>query len=241
MTTRKEIIETLSGVNVQQYVEQKMGLSYLSWANAWAILTQYYPDSTYEFEEYPEYLVSKSGEWYATGRKVDYRLTQAGCEVAAKVTISGEVFGMSLYVMDNRNKPVINPNYSQINKTQQRCLVKTLALAGLGLNLYQGEDLPTGENMKRKGINPEQQAIQKKTAKLKTRMSQLLGEVAVATKTPTKDVQDKVVETIKNEYQGAGQMNPVEKFETMINVLEEMKKQSTGENSEEMTFEEVEQ
>lgn len=241
MTTRKEIIETLSNVNVQQYVEQKMGLSYLSWANAWAILTQYYPNATYEFEEYPEYLLTKDGNWYATGRNVDYRLTPSGCEVTASVNIEGETFKMSLYVMDNRNKPVRNPDYAQINKTQQRCLVKALALAGLGLNLYQGEDLPASENMKRKGINPEQQAMQQKVAKLKARMSQLLGEVAIATKTKTKEVQDIVIETIRNEYQGAGEMTPVEKFETMINVLENMKKEATGKNSEEMTFEEVEQ
>ena len=240
MTKREEIIKTLSEVDVSQYVEQKMGLNYLSWANAWAILTQYYPESTYEFTEYPEYIQDlATKKWIATGRAVDYRQTPAGCEVTSTVHIGEEDFTMSLYVMDNRNKVVPNPNYAQINKTQQRCLVKTLALAGLGLNLYQGEDLPTGENMKRKGINPEQQAKQKKLQAKKSEMSKLLGEVAVALKMRAADVQDKVVETIKNEYQGSSEMQPLEKIELMVKVLRDMQKEAIGKNSEEMTFEEV--
>lgn len=241
MTKREEIIKTLSEVSVSKYVEQKMGLSYLSWANAWAILTQYYPDSTYEFKEYPEYIMEvPTKKWLSTGRTVDYRQTPAGCEVTAIVHINGEDFSMSLYVMDNRNKVVPNPNYAQINKTQQRCLVKALALAGLGLNLYQGEDLPTGENMKRNGINPEQQAMQQKANKLRSEINQLLKEVSSATKQNSKDVENIVYETIRNEYQGVSEMKLDEKLETMVKVLENMKKEATGKNSEEMTLEEVE-
>lgn len=238
---REEIIKTLSEVNVSQYVEKKMGLNYLSWANAWAVLIQYYPTATYEFAEYPEYIQDvNTKQWIPTNRTVDYRQTQAGCEVTATVNIEGELFSMSLYVMDNRNKVVPNPNYAQINKTQQRCLVKALALAGLGLNLYQGEDLPTGENMKRKGINPEQQAMQQKANKLKKEIGQLLKEVSSATKQNAKDVENIVYETIRNEYQGASEMKLDEKLETMVKVLENMKKEATGKNSEEMTLEEVE-
>ena len=244
MAKREEIIKTLSEVDVSQYVEQKMGLNYLSWANAWAILTQYYPESTYEFKEYPEYIQDlATKQWIATGRAVDYRQTPAGCEVTSTVHIGEEDFTMSLYVMDNRNKVVPNPNYAQINKTQQRCLVKTLALAGLGLNLYQGEDLPTGENMKRKGINPEQQAKLKEQeqqlAKLKSENSKLLGEVAVAMKKPTSTVRETVGNVIKEQHPEASKMNVVEKFELMNQLLRNMLKEETGKNSEEMTFEEV--
>ena len=65
--------------------------------------------------------------------------------VECTVTIEGEPYTESLYVMDNKNRAVINPNMQQINKTQKRCLVKTLALAGLGLSIYAGEDLPMAD------------------------------------------------------------------------------------------------
>lgn len=244
MTKREEIIKTLSEVDVSKYIENKMGLSYLSWANAWAILTQYYPESTYEFTEYPEYMIDpETKTWKSTGRLVDYRLTAAGCEVTATVNICGEKFNMSLYVMDNRNKVVPNPNYAQINKTQQRCLVKALALAGLGLNVYQGEDLPTGENMKRKGIDADRQrqiqAQQKELGEAKTEMTKLMAEVSTLRKVKTADLQNEVVERIQQEYQGAGDLTPLEKYKAMVSVLLEMKKSATGKNSEEMTFEEV--
>ncbi|WFD52940.1 DUF1071 domain-containing protein [Lactobacillus phage CV244] len=70
-------------------------------------------------------------------------MTIAGCEVEASVIIEGQKFSSQLYVMDNHNKTVMKPNYSQINKTQMRALVKALAFAGLGLNVYAGEDLPS--------------------------------------------------------------------------------------------------
>lgn len=228
---RKEIIDTLSQIDVSKYVEQKMGLNYLSWANAWAILIQYYPDATYEFVEYPEYFVDATKNWVATGRTVDYRMTSAGCEVTAIVNIGGEKFSMSLYVMDNRNKPVINPNYSQINKTQQRCLVKALALAGLGLNLYQGEDLPASENIKRKGIDPEQQKKQKELGEAKREYLQLMPKVADSTGRDTSSIQSDLNDLVKSET------DILKKYQKMNEHLRDMLKSCDA--TEQMSFEEV--
>lgn len=239
MTERKEIIEKLSKIDVSQFVKEKIGLKYLSWADAWAILTEYFPDSHYSFIEYPEYVLDKTGKWVATGRDVDYRMTNAGCEVTVNVYIKEQKFTMSLYVMDNRNKPVSNPNYAQINKTQQRCLVKALALAGLGLNLYQGEDLPSSESIRKRGISAEDQKMKKELLDAKHKMSMLLGEVAIATKQPTADIQAGIVEQIKNEYPDSEKMQPLEKFKLMIGILENMKKDATGKNSEQIDLEEV--
>lgn len=161
--TRGEIFKKLSSIDVSKFVEQKMGLKYLSWANAWAIMMNNYPTATYEFKEFPEYVQCAANKWEATGRTVDYRITPAGCEVTAIVHIEGNDYQMSLYVMDFRNKPVFKPDYSQINKTQQRALVKALALAGLGLNLYQGEDLPTDKNIKKTSTTNEQNQQKTKT------------------------------------------------------------------------------
>lgn len=152
MPTKKlSVFETLSKIDVSNHVETiKMrkgpALKYVSWAWAWAMVKSKYPDAQRKIEEYPEYQYDKgTGKWYATGQMLDYRVTPAGCEVKVTVTIAGEEYSERLYVMDMRNQPVPNPNISQINKTQQRCLVKALAMAGLGLNLYAGEDLPMGD------------------------------------------------------------------------------------------------
>lgn len=151
MTTKKSVFETLSKIDVSGHVEtirmrKGPALKYVSWAWAWNMVKSIYPDTTRKIEEFPEYQFDKeTGKWYATGQMLDYRITPAGCEVRVTVTIEDEEYSERLYVMDMRNQPVQNPNISQINKTQQRCLVKALAMAGLGLNLYAGEDLPMGD------------------------------------------------------------------------------------------------
>lgn len=137
------VYATLQKIDVKPYIKKKMGLDYLSWATAWGLVKSHYPDAKKEFTEYPEYIPSKNG-WISTGRQVPYRLTPFGCEVEATVTIDGEKTSQNLYVMDNRGNSVkANAlDMKLINKAQQRCLVKALATAGLGLDIYAGEDLP---------------------------------------------------------------------------------------------------
>ena len=144
---KKSVYETLSEINVKPKLEKKGKLDYLSWAMAWGMVKQVYPDANYKITEFPEYVQTKNG-WESTGRDVDYRQTSAGVEVEAVVNINGESYSSKLFVMDYRNKPVLSPNYFDINKTQQRALVKALAIAGLGLNVYAGEDLPSTDSEK---------------------------------------------------------------------------------------------
>lgn len=160
-TTKESIFKTLQKINVDKYLDKKMGLNYLSWAKAWHLVKQVYPDVKKHITEYPEYLPSKDG-WAPTGRTVDYRLTPFGCEVEVTVEIEGNKYTSNLYVMDYKNKAVKDLkrlDFQQINKTQQRCLVKALAYAGLGLNVYAGEDLPEEE--------PERKSTPKRTYKRK--------------------------------------------------------------------------
>lgn len=140
---KESVYATLQKIDVKPYIKKKMGLDYLSWATAWGLVKSHYPDAKKEFTEFPEYLPSKGG-WISTGRKVPYRLTPFGCEVEATVTIDGEKTSQNLYVMDNRGNSVKSSTLDMklINKAQQRCLVKALATAGLGLEIYAGEDLP---------------------------------------------------------------------------------------------------
>lgn len=144
MATKASVFETLSNIDVSGHVEQKMNLSYLSWAWCWSTLKGIYPDTpTPEITKYQEMVIDKDG-YHLTDRKVPYLTTPTGTMVEVTVTIEGNDYKQSLYVMDNRNKVVINPNQGQIYKTTQRCTVKAIAMAGLGLNLYAGEDLPMG-------------------------------------------------------------------------------------------------
>ena len=120
----KEIWQTLSQVDCSKHVEKKNGLSYLSWAWAWGVLMEYYPEATFEFDE------PKS--------RPDGTMM-----VFCTVTIGENSRRMWLPVMDYKNKAVVNPDAFALNSAMMRCLVKCLALYGLGHYIYAGEDLPT--------------------------------------------------------------------------------------------------
>mgnify|MGYP005703779491 FL=1 len=138
--TYAEIWDTLSKVDVSEYVEEKMNLSYLSWSRAWWLLMEHYPEATYEYHE---------------GRKFD----DGTVEVSVTITI-GETSRMAtLPVMDYKNKAIISPDARQINDNKQRCFVKAIAMFGLGIDLYRGmsDDLPDEEKDKASADKPKQE------------------------------------------------------------------------------------
>ena len=131
MTTKsKSIFETLFEINVNDHVEKKNGLSYLSWAYAWAEVKKRYPDANYKVYE------TENGGIYFTDGKT--------CWVKTGVEISGLEHIEYLPIMDHRNKSISIENVTSfdVNKSIQRSLTKALARHGLGLYLYAGEDLP---------------------------------------------------------------------------------------------------
>lgn len=168
---KKSVFETLSAVDVSKHVEvikMKKGpaLSYVSWSWAWNFVKSIYPDTpTPKFTKYKEMALTTAQEPYKVkygnqeytkyrtivkhaeliDREVPYLTTMTGTMVECTITIEGEPYTESLYVMDNNNNAVINPTMKEINKTQKRCLVKALALAGLGLSIYAGEDSPMAD------------------------------------------------------------------------------------------------
>ena len=143
MAEKKEenVFEHFSKMDVSAHVEKKMGLSYLSWAWAWTIIKSYDYDAKREYTKFDELMNGQN-----TGRKVDYMKTDTGTYVECTLTIKGHSETETLFVMDYKNKAVINPDQAQINKAKQRCFVKAAALFGLGLNLYAGEDLPVASD-----------------------------------------------------------------------------------------------
>lgn len=142
MEKKTTVFERLSAINVNDHVEKKSNLTYLSWAWAWSKTKTECPDATYKIGEttYDDAL---------------------GFMCHTTVTIEDETLEMWLPVMDGANKSMKKTAYSyssrygdktvdaattfDINKTIMRCLVKNLAMFGLGIYIYAGEDLPEGE------------------------------------------------------------------------------------------------
>jgi hypothetical protein len=149
MEKTKSTFDVLSAINLSDKVEKKSNLTYLSWAWAWAEVKKEYPDATYEVKGDP---ITQKPYFY------DENL---GYMVMTEVTIKEETLEMWLPVMDGANKAMLSTPYTyktkfgeksveaatmfDINKTLMRCLVKNLAMFGLGLYIYAGEDLPEAE------------------------------------------------------------------------------------------------
>lgn len=127
----------LNSINVGDKIEKKNGLSYLSWAWAWAELKKKYPDSTYTIYE------NAQGWNYHTDGKT--------CWVKTGVTVNGIEHIEYLPVMDFKNKsiPADSVTSFDVNKAIQRSLTKAVARHGIGLYIYAGEDLPEGEEPKK--------------------------------------------------------------------------------------------
>ena len=126
-TTFASIWATLSKVDVSGRIEKKQNLSFLSWSWAWGTLMEHYPQAEYSFQEPAEAQRDGSVMVYCT------------------VTIDGLSRQMWLPVMDFKNQAISNPDAVQVNKAKMRCLVKCLAMFGLGHYIYAGEDLPSAE------------------------------------------------------------------------------------------------
>ena len=149
------VFEELNKIDLNDKTEKKKtgkkdrngkeeALTYLSWPWAWAEVKKRYPDASYE-------IVKFDGLPYAYDEKTGYM-------VYTRVTIEGITHEMWLPVMDGKNKAMKSQPYEyetkygknkvepatmfDVNKTVMRCLVKNLAMFGLGLYIYAGEDLP---------------------------------------------------------------------------------------------------
>ena len=127
----KELTSPDKNKEIDKYTQSKGNFKYLSWAYAVRELLRVDPGATWEIHE-----------WGLDGSTQPYQQTQAGCFV--KVTVwSGGIARHQVHpVLDHRNQPIMEPNAYQIKTSIQRCLAKAIALHGLGLYIYAGEDIP---------------------------------------------------------------------------------------------------
>lgn len=123
--------EEVLKINVNDKTEKKGSLTYLSWTWAWAEFKKIYPEAMYKIKEY-------NGIFCTGNDKIGYM-------VSTSVTADGLTYDMWLPVMDMRNKSIMQPTSYDVNKSIMRCLTKNLAMFGLGLYIYAGEDLPEDE------------------------------------------------------------------------------------------------
>lgn len=233
---KKSVFETLSAVDVSKHVEvikMKKGpaLSYVSWSWAWNFVKSIYPDTpTPKFTKYKEmalttvqepYKVKYGNQEYTkyrtvvkhaelTDREVPYLTTMTGTMVECTITIEGEPYTESLYVMDNNNNAVINPTMKEINKTQKRCLVKALALAGLGLSIYAGEDLPMADINEADKEHEEQRRKQRQMSQLQAEYRRLMMELINRLNGDSKRAEELVKGTLgEGEHNGQEYVNAV--------------------------------
>lgn len=119
-------------INVNEHTEKKNGLTYLSWAWAWAEVLKIDPKAAWEL-----YLWGENG-----GGMPACFLPDGSAMVGVHVTIKDDTKHCFLPVMDHRNKAIKSPDAFAINTAIMRCLAKAIAMHGLGLYIYAGEDLP---------------------------------------------------------------------------------------------------
>lgn len=143
---KASVFEKLSQINLNEHVEKRKDLTYISWVYAWAEAKKVYPDITYKIIRYGE-------------NQLPYVYDEnTGYMVSTEITVNKLTHSMWLPVLDSSNKAMKNKPYKynskygfktvepasmfDINKAIMRCLVKNLAMFGLGLYIYAGEDLP---------------------------------------------------------------------------------------------------
>lgn len=138
----------LNSINVNDKIETKNGLKYLSWSFAWAELKKRFPDATYTI--------------YENAQGWNYHTDGRTCWVKTGVTVNGIEHIEYLPVMDYKNKsiPLENVTSYEINKSIQRSLTKAVARHGVGLYVYAGEDIPSESD----GAQAPKKAAPKKAA-----------------------------------------------------------------------------
>jgi hypothetical protein len=117
-------------INVNNHIEKKGNLSYLSWAWAWAEVLKIDPQAKWVAHEWND--------------RPAMFLPDGTAMVKVSVTINDDTKTCVLPVMNNRNQAIQNPDAFAVNTATMRCMAKAIAMFGLGLYIYAGEDLPEG-------------------------------------------------------------------------------------------------
>ena len=127
----KSVYENLSSINIKDKIETKGKMDYLSWANAWQLLKQNYPEATRVVYEDPQ----TGWNYFTDGRS-------AWVKVGIKVNDLEHIDYLPIMDFRNNAVPIDRVTATDVNKTIQRSTAKAIAMHGLGLSLWTGEDVP---------------------------------------------------------------------------------------------------
>ena len=152
MDKEQSCFEQLLGIDVKGHIEKKGKFSYLSWAWSVQELRKAVPKATWE-------VIRFDGK--------PFLFTECGYFVEVAVTVDNITLSQIHPVLDNYNKPIAKPNAFQINTSIQRALVKAIALHGLGLHIYAGEDLVEENGKEKKPVVINQNPVKPIPAKPK--------------------------------------------------------------------------
>lgn len=128
----EEVQQKFINQNVEEWTNDKDGFSYLSWAQAWKLFLKVNPTAQYRII-------------MAENRVPIFGSKKSGWMVWTEISVLGLERVMWLPVKDYKNSVILTPNMMEINTTIMRCLVKNMAMFGLGLTVYGGEDIPHGD------------------------------------------------------------------------------------------------
>jgi len=121
-----KVFEVLNNVDVSPLTKEKGKFWYLSWSNAVREASKLFPSMTWEMTKWDS---------------LPYLKTELGYFVECAVTIDGLVRTQMMPVLDFKNQTAMSPKANDINKSQMRALTKAIALHGLGIDLWAGEDI----------------------------------------------------------------------------------------------------
>ncbi|AAU16812.1 DUF1071 domain-containing protein [Bacillus cereus] len=164
MNEIKNYFAELASIDVSKHVEKKGRFSYLSWS--WAVdqLLKKHPDATWQ-------VVRFGG--------LPYMKTEVGYFVEVEVTVNNITRSQIHPVLDNYNKPIAKPTSFQINTSIQRCLAKAIALHGLGLYIYSGEDIPQDDEPKQAAKQLDNVPLQEKAGQSEVANEQRIKAIHV--------------------------------------------------------------
>ena len=206
MAESKSVFDILNAVDVSEYTDVKNGLTYLSWANAWAEVKKRYPDAT--FKVYPQ-VMDEAGNtrfWHDDGHT-------GWVEVG--VTIDGNEYIETLAVMDFKNKaiPADQITSTDANKAMKRCLVKACALHGLALYIFRREELPE-EASKTLELKAKIKELAAKKCALSDKAKAKVGELCkAAEKQANPDLADDLI---------SGNYNNIEDIDVLKNLEKQL-------------------
>lgn len=208
MAEKTNVFAELNAIDVKEKLREKNGLKYLSWASAWAEVKKRYPNAT--FKVYKQ-IVDDGGNtrpWHDDGRT-------GWVEVG--VIIEGNEIIETLAIMDFKNKSIPAEQITSVdaNKSLKRCLVKAIAMHGMGLYVYEGEDLPE-EAGKTIELQDEIMNLIKKKVALSDKAKEKVGELCKAA--------EKEANPHFEESEITGNPKNIEEIE----ILEKLKRQLLG-------------